>query len=66
MREEERIDRMLKKIGRLWKEFPDMRLGQLIENYAIQTRGDIWFQEDSDTEKILNHYIKEYFKKKKV
>jgi len=60
MRDVERIERIIKKVEALWKVFPDMRLGQLIENFAIQTRGDIWFQEDDYTEKVLDAFIKKY------
>ena len=35
MREKARIDRILKKLGQLWKEHPDQRLGQLLENYVF-------------------------------
>lgn len=37
MRDPKRIDRILAKLGELWKLYPDQRLGQLIENYVIPT-----------------------------
>ncbi len=60
MRNPERIKRICKKLEKLWKKSPDMRLGQLLENYVFThgERGDttsirLFFQEDDETEKIL-------------
>lgn len=61
MRELERINRICDKLKRLWKKSPDMRLGQLLENYVFFNgqRGDntsvaLFYQEDNITEKILD------------
>jgi len=35
MRDKKRIERILKLIGKLWKKFPDQRLGQLLDNYVF-------------------------------
>lgn len=54
MRDPERIDVICKNLAKLWKYFPDQRLGQLIENYLIP-QGKLFFQEDDDTlENIMN------------
>lgn len=59
-RNPERIDKILAKVGELWKLNPDQRLGQVLENYVFfrGQRGDktscaIFYQEDEDTLKIL-------------
>ena len=60
MRDPERIDRILEKIGRLWHRYPDQRLGQLIDNYVIPTgrpafeTAPLRYQEDDETEEILD------------
>ncbi len=64
LRDPKRIDRILEKIGKLWKRFPDQRLGQLIENYVIPSgamRGYatcwIFYAEDDDTEERLDDML---------
>jgi len=45
----------LDKIERLWKQNPDMRLGQLLINHAgFHDAFQIWEKEDSETEEHLN------------
>ena len=65
MRNPERIHEILEQLRSLWMEFPDQRLGQLLENYVFTNgqRGDrtsclLFFQEDDDTKKILNKLLK--------
>lgn len=53
MRELERIDRILSLIGKLWKSSPDMRLGQLLENYVYERPESLFRQEDDFTERRL-------------
>lgn len=36
MREINRIDRISNKLSILWHEYPDQRLGQLLENYIFE------------------------------
>jgi len=36
MRDPTRIDKVLKDLGGIWKQYPDLRLGQLIINQLIQ------------------------------
>jgi hypothetical protein len=64
MRDPERIDRILEKLGKIWKLVPDQRLGQILENYVFfrGERGDktsvaLFFQEDKDTEALLDKII---------
>lgn len=54
MREEARIDRILKLIEKKWKERPDQRFGQLCVNLGIVT-DDIrtWSLEDDELEEHL-------------
>lgn len=61
MRDEERIERILRKIEELWHLFPDQRFGQILENYVFNggERGDktsvsLFYQWDSTTEKKLD------------
>ncbi len=60
MRDSDRIDRILEKLGRLWHRRPDQRLGQLIDNYVIPTgkpadeTAPLRSQEDDETEEILD------------
>jgi hypothetical protein len=55
-RDPARIDRILEKLGREWKKYPDMRLGQLYENLRIVYDGplDPFYWEDDDLEKALD------------
>ena len=36
MRDPARIDRILTKLGEVWRKSPDLRLGQLVDNLRIQ------------------------------
>jgi hypothetical protein len=64
MRDPNRIDRVLRKLGRIWHRFPDQRLGQLLENYVFfdGERGDrtsvaLFHQDDYLTEENLDRII---------
>jgi len=46
MRKKTRIKKILKIIEEKWNEYPDQRLGQLLQNYFGYPRGDIFFVED--------------------
>jgi|WetSurMetagenome_2_1015567.scaffolds.fasta_scaffold00049_25 hypothetical protein len=64
MRDINRIDRILALIRALWIRYPDLRLGQLLQNFAGFDSGDNYYKEDSDTEVVLlasnnNSLIKE-------
>lgn len=64
MRDPKRIDRILEKLGELWKKVPDQRLGQLLFNYTrfgtraeLGTIRDIFHYEDDDIEKDLEESL---------
>jgi len=59
-RSPDRIDSILKLISIIWHKAPDLRLGQLLYNFA-NFRGDIFAIEDSDTEdKLMTAFIHYY------
>jgi len=58
-------DEILAKLKRLWKRYPDMRLGQLLENFVFieGQRGDktsvkLFYQEDEDTLVMIKKELK--------
>ncbi len=54
MREFERIDRITNLINKVWKKYPELRLGQLITNAV---RGlDIFYIEDEILEEKLKAF----------
>jgi hypothetical protein len=64
MRDPQRIERICHDLERLWKQYPDQRLGQLLQNYAFPNRvitinnmvvriADIFNQEDDETDKKI-------------
>jgi uncharacterized protein YihD (DUF1040 family) len=54
MRDPNRIPRVLDLLEKVWKEVPDLRLGQLIENIARDMGwNDAYYVEDDDLEKEL-------------
>lgn len=57
MREIERIDRIVELIRALWKLSPDMRFGQLLENYIFEKPEALYRQEDDFTEKKLKEVV---------
>lgn len=65
MRDVNRIDPFLQKLGKIWKEnCPDWRFGQLIFNVerVMKTHGeDIFYKEEDE----LLDYIKKFFKEEK-
>ena len=46
MRDINRIDLLLAKLGEIWKQCPDMRFGQLIINLLDNLGRDPWYLED--------------------
>jgi hypothetical protein len=46
MRDPNRIDDVLREVRRVWKMYPDMRLGQLICNIADWAGQHVWDIED--------------------
>jgi hypothetical protein len=59
MRDPKRIPVMLEKIRVLWEKYPDLRLGQLIENVRGQSglgEVDLFYIEDDRMEQALDEY----------
>ena len=52
MRDFNRIDEILTDIRALWINYPDMRLGQLLENFVFD-KDTIFYQEDDVTDEKL-------------
>ena len=52
MRDVNRIDEMLTNLRTLWMNYPDMRLGQLLENFIFST-DTMFYQEDDITNEKL-------------
>ena len=57
MRKPNRIPRLLKKVEKLWKKYPDLRLGQLIMNLAYDNI-DPYYMEDKKLETRIDTHIK--------
>jgi uncharacterized protein YihD (DUF1040 family) len=55
-RDPQRIDRILNLIAIIWRRSPDLRLSQLLFNFA-DFRGDIFYIEDDKTEEKLKEYL---------
>ena len=60
MRDPKRIDRICDLLKILWKQVPDWRLGQLISNVIEQQ--SLYFIEDEDMEKLLECYLKGFWR----
>lgn len=57
MRDPARIDRIIEKLRAVWRESPDLRLGQLVSwamAYEQVTRYDVFSVEDDVTERGLD------------
>ena len=60
MRSPDRIDPFLERLGKVWKEFPDWRFGQLMVNISRSMNQDMFFLEDDE----MIEFIENYFKRK--
>jgi uncharacterized protein YihD (DUF1040 family) len=57
MRDINRIDRILAKLGEVWKKYPQLRLGQLILN--VINEPTLYYMEDQDLiDSIIDYYKK--------
>lgn len=56
MRDINRIDPMLKRIGEIWKMYPDLRFGQLIENVSLEYNSALYYTEDEDLMRKLEGF----------
>ncbi len=63
MRDPARIDPLLKKLGDYWKLHPDLRLGQILQNFmfdeAYYGPPDLFYVEDSVFDALLTEYFEE-------
>jgi uncharacterized protein YihD (DUF1040 family) len=61
MRDPERIERICEKLRIVWRNHPDMRLGQFLENYIyphhMNSNGCIFHYEDDMVERKLDELI---------
>ena len=58
MRDTDRIERIVDKIEKLWKKYPDLRFGQLLLDFVIpEDIEDYWYIEDDGWEECLNQAI---------
>jgi uncharacterized protein YihD (DUF1040 family) len=62
MRDPERIKRICDKLNSVWMHYPDMRLGQFLENFIyphhMNSNGCIFYYEDDMVEEKLDEMIK--------
>ena len=65
MRDVNRIDPILEALGKAWKLYPDMRLGQLISVIAGQSPNYIFGIEDEEMLKCIEKYIAEMIEGRK-
>lgn len=54
MRDINRIDKILNEINDIWKQFPDLRLGQLISNVVRDP--SLYYIEDDDLVAVLKKF----------
>lgn len=59
MRDINRIDPFLKKLGEYWKKVPDWRFGQLMVNFLGQLDRDPFFPEEDEMLEKLDEYFKD-------
>lgn len=57
MRKVDRISRILKELEYIWRECPDLRLGQMIMN--LESVMDVYYADDDELINVLKCY---YFK----
>lgn len=60
MRKKERIDPFLQKFGELWKEYPDLRFGQLFQNVAHLSNIDPFYLEEWQFEDLIKEFREKY------
>jgi hypothetical protein len=60
MRDQKRIPRILKLVGKVWRLNPDWRLGQLISNLLGPGPQDVFYFEDDSLEMALERGLEAY------
>ena len=63
MRDPNRIDGMLERLGVIWKKYPDMRLTQLIGNLYDRCVGEFGIGYYTEDEDALNRLEKFYMER---
>ena len=57
MRDKKRIGKMLKKIKKIWKKYPDLRLFQLLINTTgLSGHAELYYLEDDLLSEMLKNY----------
>jgi hypothetical protein len=57
MRDVNRIYDILVKFQDLWEQYPDQRFGQIISNYLVTDREDIFYIEDDEISQRLTDQL---------
>lgn len=58
MRDPDRISRILGTIEKIWRDSPDLRLGQLLANASTNYGRNLFYYEDSKLEDDLNTFVR--------
>ena len=59
MRDPNRIDAFLERLGKVWKQVPDWRFGQLMVNVLNSMNNDPFFPEDEEMIQYFENFFKE-------
>jgi uncharacterized protein YihD (DUF1040 family) len=57
MRDPNRIGDVLQAVEKIWRRYPDMRLGQLISNLADWSEQSVWDIEEDDLVAEIERHI---------
>lgn len=57
MRDVNRIYDILVKFQYLWEQYPDQRFGQIISNYLVNDKEDIFYIEDDEISQRLTDQL---------
>ena len=63
MRDPKRIDDIMRRLKKLWKVFPDLRLGQLLGNCLNYQQ--LYYLEDEDVIKVVEAFYSKYMNNNK-
>ena len=56
MRDPKRIETVLNVLRNVWYKYPDLRLGQLLDNISSEQARDIYYIEDEEWIELLKQY----------